>query len=106
MVPPESESPLETALREEFYAEGRSRYHTRGMLKFGRPDISVHDVAADLGPAVTDLCDRFIEAQALGAVIAEGQEVRIASLPAGWRCSHRGSLDDADFNNHHVDVGR
>jgi hypothetical protein len=87
-------------------ADGRRWYHTRGLLKFGRPDVSVRDVDQELEPAVTDLCNRFIEEQAFGGVIAEGQEVRMASLPAGWRCSHHGDLDDPDFNNRHVDVRR
>ena len=79
-------------------------YHTRGMLKFGRPDISVHHVAAELEPAVKDLCNRFIEMQAFGAVLPEGQEIRMAGVPAGWCCSHRGDLDDPDFNNRHIEV--
>ena len=37
-------------------------YHSRGMLKFGRPDLSVHQVAAELESAAVDLSDRFIEA--------------------------------------------
>jgi hypothetical protein len=82
-----------------------SWYHTRGMLKFGRPEISVHNVAPSLGPAVKDLCERFIEMQAFGAVIPEGQEVKMKALPPGWRCRHCGDLDDPDFNNRHVEIG-
>jgi hypothetical protein len=84
----------------------RSRwYHTRGMLKFGRPDLSVHGVVPELEPAVKDLCERFIEMQAFGAVIPEGQEVRMNGLPPGWRCRHGGDLDDPEFNNRHVEIG-
>jgi hypothetical protein len=85
--------------------DGGHWYHTRGMLKFGRPDISVHNVTAELEPAVQDLCDRFIEMQAFGAVIPEGQPIKMAGLPAGWRCSHGGDLDDPEFNNRHIEVG-
>jgi hypothetical protein len=79
-------------------------FHTRGMRKFGRPDISVHNVTADLEDGVIDLCNRLIEHQAFGHVITDGQEVRMASLPAGGVIRHRGDLDDPDFNNVHVDV--
>lgn len=86
--------------------DGRSRwYHTRGMIKFGRPDLSVHHVPQALEGAVEDLCNRLIELQAFGGVIAEGQEIRLRSLPEGWRCSHAGDLDDPDFNNRHVEIG-
>ena len=77
--------------------------HTRGMRKFGRPDISVRRVGHEYLAAVTDLCERFIEYQALGGVIPEGQEVRMASLPVGGVARHGGGLDDLDFNNVHVE---
>jgi hypothetical protein len=74
-------------------------------LKFGRPDVSVHDVDRHLCPVVKDLCERFIEMQAFGAVIPEAQEVTMKGVPSGWRCRHRGDLDDPDFNNRHLEVG-
>jgi hypothetical protein len=80
-------------------------YHTRGMIKFGRPDLSVHDVPKKLEAAVEDMLNRFIEMQAFGVVIPEGQEVRMNALPAGWRCRHGGDLDDPEFNNRHIDIG-
>jgi hypothetical protein len=83
--------------------EGRW-YHTRGLRKFGRPDLSVRNVPADYSKAAIDLCNRFIEMQALGGVIAEGQAIRMQSLPPGLVCHHAGSLDDPDFNNVHVEI--
>ena len=80
-------------------------YHTRGMLKFGRPDLSIHAVPPELEAAVEDLCNRFIELQAFGGVVPEGQAITMSTLPSGWRCHHRGSLDDPDFNNRHIDIG-
>jgi hypothetical protein len=53
---------------------------------------------------VIDLCERFIELQAFGARIAEGQEVRMKTLPWGMTCHHAGDLDDPDFNNVHVEI--
>ena len=79
-------------------------FHTRGMRKFGRPELSVHNAPTRHREAVIDLCERLIELQALGGVIDEGQEIRMKSLPAGMTCHHAGDLDDPDFNNVHVEV--
>jgi hypothetical protein len=79
-------------------------FHTRGMRKFGRPDVSVHNVPPELEGAVIDLCERLIEHQAFGLVVPDGQEIRMASLPPGAIMRHRGDLDDPDFNNVHLDV--
>ncbi|MFO0821479.1 MAG: hypothetical protein U1A77_26280 [Pirellulales bacterium] len=79
-------------------------FHTRGMRKFGRPDISVHDVSSNLEDGVIDLCNRLIEHQAFGHVVRDGQQVKMASLPSGGVIRHRGDLDDPDFNNVHLDV--
>ena len=79
-------------------------FHTRGMRKFGRPDLSVRDVSDDHQEAVIDLLNRFIEFQAFGGVIAEGQEIRMQGLPMGMTCHHRGAPEDPDFNNVHVEI--
>jgi hypothetical protein len=79
-------------------------FHTRGIRKFGRPDLSVHRVPPQYREAVTDLCNRFIELQAFGGVIEEGQEIRMKTLPRGMTCHHAGDLDDPDFNNVHVEI--
>jgi hypothetical protein len=51
-----------------------------------------------------ELCERFIQLQASGARIPEGQEIRMKSLPEGLVCHHGGSLEDPDFNNVHVEI--
>lgn len=79
-------------------------FHTRGMRKFGRPDLSVHRVPPQHREAVIDLCSRFIEFQAFGGVIEEGQEIRMKTLPSGMTCRHAGDPDDPDFNNVHVEI--
>ena len=83
---------------------GMQWLHTRGMRKFGRPDLSIHGVASKHFDAVVDLFNRFIEFQAFGGIIAEGQEIRIRSLPAGMYCMHGGGSEDPDFNNAHVEI--
>ena len=83
---------------------GHSWYHTRGMIKFGRPDISVREVPPELGGRVQELCDRYIAHMALGGVVPDGEVVRMEGLP-NWVCQTRGSFDDPDFNNLHLAIG-
>jgi hypothetical protein len=85
-------------------AGGTQWIHTRGMRKFGRPDLSIHRVAPKYRDAILDLCNRFIEFLALGAVVEDGQDVRLASLPSGMKCFRRGSEQDPDFNNEHIEI--
>jgi hypothetical protein len=64
------------------------------MRKFGRPDLSVHGVPPQYRGAVIDLFERFIAFQAFGGVIAEGQEIRMKTLPKGKTCRHAGDVSD------------
>ena len=79
-------------------------YHTRGMRKFARPDLSIHAVPRDLEPAVIDLLNRFIEMEAFGAIVEDGQPIRMASLPDGLTCHPQGDFDDPAFNNVHIEI--
>jgi hypothetical protein len=79
-------------------------FHTRGMRKFGRPDLSLHGVADSQRAAVVDLFNRFIELLAMGGIVADGQEIRIPALPPGMTCHLRGAVDDPDFNNVHLEI--
>jgi hypothetical protein len=81
-------------------------FHTRGLRKFGRPDISIPKVGGEWKEAAIELCNRFIEFQAFGGVIKEGKEIEMKNFPNGFRCHHRGDLDDPDFNNVHVSIDR
>jgi hypothetical protein len=83
---------------------GRLWIDTRGMRKFGRPDVSVSGVPPGSREAVIDLCNRFIEMMAFGAIVPEGQDVRMKTLPTGLQCHHAGSVDDPDFNNVHLEI--
>jgi hypothetical protein len=85
-------------------ADGTEWIHTRGMRKFGRPDLSIHQVAPQYRAAIIDLCNRFIELLAFGACVEDNQEIRLRSLPAGMKCFRRGSEDDPDFNNEHLEI--
>jgi len=84
--------------------KGSQWIHTRGLRKFGRPDLSIHRVMSDHKEAIIDLCNRFIEMQAFGALIPEGQPIKMSPLPQGMSCHHAGSLEDIDFNNVHLEI--
>ena len=84
--------------------DGTEWFHTRGLRKFGRPDLSIHKVPPQHRDAIIELCNRFIELLAFGGIVPEGQEIRVTSLPSGMRCFHRGSEDDPDFNNVHLEI--
>jgi len=85
-------------------ADGTEWIHTRGMRKFGRPDLSIHRVGAQHRSAVLELVNRFIELLAFGAVVPDGLDLRLPELPAGMICWHRGSNDDPDFDNEHIEI--
>jgi hypothetical protein len=74
------------------------------MLKFGRTYFSVHRVGTEYANGVTLLIQRFVEYQALGGVIPEGESIQMKALPPGGICRHRGDLNNPDFNNVHVEI--
>jgi len=83
---------------------GRRWFHTRGMQKFGRPDISLRDVAPEHEAGALDACERFIDLLAQGALVPHAKPVRLRGLPDGLLCFHEGSADDPDFNNVHLEL--
>ena len=84
--------------------DGSRWLHTRGMRKFGRPDLSVHRVTPEQQAGAIELINRLILLQAEGGHVPEGQPIRMASLPLGLTCHHGGHLDDPEFNNTHVEI--
>jgi hypothetical protein len=80
-------------------------FHTRGLRKFGRPDLSLHNVGPRYRQGVIDLFERFIEFQAFGGIIPGGREIRMRSLPPGGVAGEMsGCLGDPDFNNVHLPI--
>jgi hypothetical protein len=78
--------------------------HTRGMRKFGRPDLSVHNVFEQQRPLILETIERFVNYQAFGGIICEGEELELEGISGTWRCIHQGTEDDPDFNNRHVEI--
>ena len=83
-----------------------SWFHTRGMRKFGRPDISIHDVAAPEHDAAANFCNALIAHQASGGIVDEGQPIRMTNPDWAGVAHHAGDVDDLDFNNVHIEIKR
>lgn len=81
---------------------GRSWVHTRGMRKFGRPDLSFRQVPAHELDRAGVLCEKLVEMQALGTRFAAGQALEVEGLSQALVAQPGGSLDDPEFNNRHV----
>lgn len=80
--------------------------HTRGLRKFGRPDISIRGLAPEAAEVGADVLHRFAELGIRGGVVAEGRAITIAGFPEGFHCHHGGSYDDEEFNNIHLEIRR
>lgn len=78
-------------------------FHTRGMRKFGRPDISLHNVRSVDSERAATVCAGLIDYQAFGGVLQEGQAIRSPGLPR-FIATHRGGFDDPAFNNVSVEL--
>lgn len=78
--------------------------HTRGMRKFGRPDLSVMNVGPESREKVIDLFNCYVEALASGATISNGERVTLAGLPSGGVFRLDPRLDHPDFHNAHAEI--
>ncbi len=87
----------EPGLNESFWL------HTHGLRKFGRADLSIHDVKRNELTTVTQLFNQLIEQLALGAILPDGQELEMIGLPK-LTCWYGGGYDDPVFNNLHVEL--
>jgi hypothetical protein len=77
---------------------------TRGMRKFGRPDISLAHVPMNEVDRAGALAERLVELQALGAHFVDGQEVEVDGVPGGLTVNTDGNREDPRFNNSHVQM--
>jgi hypothetical protein len=89
-------------LRSDEGAPDRSWVHTRGMRKFARPDISLHNVPESALDRAGVLCERLVELSSLGVTFAAGHELEVDGVADPLVALPGGSLDDPDFNNTHV----
>lgn len=81
---------------------GRSRVRTRGMRKFGRPDVDLHNVPDQQVDRAGALCEQLVELGALGAQFADGQSLEVEGVAGPLIARPAGSVDDPQFSNRHV----
>lgn len=82
--------------------KGRSWIRTRGMRKFGRPDISLTNVPDREIDRAGALAERFVDLGALGAHFEEGQTVEVGGVAGGLTVALSGDETDPLFNNSHA----
>ncbi|CAN5396335.1 hypothetical protein BH11PLA2_BH11PLA2_18290 [soil metagenome] len=78
--------------------------HTRGLRKFGRPDLSVHGVGDKFRDRITDLFNHYVDYLARGGVIREGDVITLVGLPGGSRVRIDSRLDHPEFLNAHAEI--
>ncbi|MBB3226308.1 hypothetical protein FHW69_000898 [Luteibacter sp. Sphag1AF] len=83
---------------------GRSWVRTRGMRKFGRPDISLSNVPDREIDRAGALAENLVELQALGARFDDGQSVEVDGIAGGLTVKLGGDESDPRYNNSHADM--
>ncbi|NJM66103.1 MAG: hypothetical protein HC851_10765 [Acaryochloris sp. RU_4_1] len=91
-------------LKSEESLSNRYWLHTRGMRKFGRPDISVHNVSLQMEQVVIDLCNALILREAYGSVIPEGERLSFSAFSPEVLVTYHGGLDNLEFNNFYIEL--
>jgi hypothetical protein len=82
--------------------KGRSWIRTRGMRKFGRPDISLTNVPDNEIDRAGALSERFVELGALGAHFDPEQAIEVDGVAGGLTVTLSGDEEDPQFNNSHA----
>ena len=90
-------------LRDGEAEPGHSWIHTRGMRKFGRPDISIRHVPDRAIDRAGIMCERLVELEVLGAHFIDGQTLDIEGIPGGVVLHLVGGLEAPQFNNTYVE---
>ena len=78
--------------------------HTRGMRKFGRPDISIRNITESTFDLAKEIANRFIQAFAHGLIPNEKQEIWIKGMEKGVFGKILGDYDNLDFNNYYFEM--
>jgi hypothetical protein len=78
--------------------------HTRGMRKFGRPDLSIRKVTSDKKEVGIELIKRYIQAFAYGLIPDEAKEIWIKGMENGVCGKVLGDYENLDFNNYYFEI--
>jgi len=82
---------------------GLAWVHTRGLRKFGRPDLSVRGVGPAYRDRVVDLFNHYVDYLAGGGTILSGDRVTLVGLPPGGIFQVDPRLDHEEFQNAHAE---
>lgn len=85
-------------------ATGLARVHTRGLRKFGRPDMLVRTVGTAYRDRVVELFNYYVEYLASGGTILNGDRITLEGLPPGGVFHVDPRLDNPDFHNAHAEI--
>jgi hypothetical protein len=86
--------------------DGTETLRTRGLRKFGRPDVVARGIGSENREVFIDLLNRFIELQALGGVVENGAKIRVRGVEEGFRCRLEDRFDDPEFGGTCVVVAK
>jgi hypothetical protein len=78
--------------------------HTRGMRKFGRPDLSIKKVIEHKQDLGIEIINRFIQAYAYGLIPDETKEIKLKNMEKGVFGRILGDYDNIDFNNYYFEI--
>jgi len=85
-------------------ASGRYWIHTRGLRKFGRPDVSIRNVPEAEASRAGVLCQLLAEMEAQGAHFSDGQPLEVDGAQGDLVARLGGGYEDPDFNNTFVEL--
>lgn len=77
---------------------------SRGMRKFGRPDIRLREVPERNGATAVQIVNRMASMLALGAVIPDGKALKTPLVKGSLVCRLAGGFDDPTFHNEIIDI--
>jgi hypothetical protein len=80
--------------------------HTRGMRKFGRPDLSIRNIVENKMELGIEIINRFIEIFAYGLIPNETKEIKIKGMEKGVFGKILGGYENIDFNNYYFEMDK
>ena len=78
--------------------------HTHGMIKFGRPDISIKKIATDKVELAIEIVNRFIQVFANGLIPDENKGIRLRDMENEVYGKILGDYNNPDFNNYYFEI--
>ena len=78
--------------------------HTRGMRKFGRPDVSIRNVSESAYERGIEIISCFIDAFAYGLAVDMTRGIRIDGMEKAASARYDGDFENVDFNNAHIEI--